>query len=173
MYAITERGRAFGYFFFGNFFGPLVGPIIGGFLSESAQSWRATFWFSVAFGCFGFILIFFFLPETYRDDAKWDAATNIDEKEDKLEDNVQDDEVDLEATTVQKRKSMNMFGPVRALFHPFVFLTSFMTAVAFGGMFAVETIIPTIYSEKFGLNTWQTGKISNLIGSTHRPVLEH
>ncbi|KAG2184231.1 hypothetical protein INT44_009246 [Umbelopsis vinacea] len=158
MYAITERGRAFGFFFFGNFFGPLVGPILGGFLSLSSQSWRATFWFSVAFGCFGFLVVFFFLPETYRDDAKWDAVSNnMDEKVEKVESVNNGDQADLEATTVQKRKSINIFAPVRALFHPFVFLAAFMTAVAFGGMFAVETIIPTIYTEKFGLNTWQTG----------------
>ncbi|KAG2177313.1 hypothetical protein INT43_007970 [Umbelopsis isabellina] len=185
LYPIHERGQAFGYFFFGNFVGPLVGPIIGGFLSLSAATWRATFWFCVAFGCFGLIAIFFLLPETYRDDAKWDAEAAKREAEQQKIEGVQDP-ADQEAdngiennekpesdTTVAdkqpeqpdpedpkketKRKSINLFDPLISLCQPFVFLTAFMTAVAFGGMFAVETIIPGQYESKFHLNTWQTG----------------
>ncbi|GAB5587001.1 hypothetical protein Unana1_01901 [Umbelopsis nana] len=158
MYPIHQRGKAFGYFFFGNFFGPLVGPIIGGFLSLSAQSWRATFWFCVAFGCFGFLVVFFFLPETYRDDARWDAelpTTNEAKIVEKPETDVASEQ--QVPKVPQKPKTINIFAPIRSLFHPFVFLTAFMTAVAFGGMFSVETIIPGQYEAKFGLNTWQTG----------------
>jgi MFS family permease len=159
MYAIHERGRAFGYFFFGNFVGPLVGPIIGGFLALSAQSWRATFWFCVAFGCFGFIVVFLFLPETYRDDARWDAELEKTNEEKVTAQTTKSDETTVEEIEPPaKRKTINIFAPVRSLFHPFVFITAFMTAVAFGGMFAVETIIPGQYESKFALNTWQTGE---------------
>jgi hypothetical protein len=67
-------------------FGPLLGPIIGGFLIMSSPGWRATFWFCFAFRLFIFIVTFLFLPETYRDNAKYDVpllpttATAIDGK---------------------------------------------------------------------------------------------
>lgn len=155
-------------------------------MSLSAATWRATFWFCVAFGCFGLIAIFFLLPETYRDDARWDAEAAKREAEQQKTQGVEDvdtKEVDNgnesngkpeSDTTVAdqqaeqpdpedpkketKRKSINIFDPLISLCQPFVFLTAFMTAVAFGGMFAVETIIPGQYESKFHLNTWQTGK---------------
>jgi hypothetical protein len=124
------------------------------------------------------------LPETYRDDARWDAEREKREAEQRqVEGGQQPDEEGSyhkndekpESETTEsaqkpdhpdpedpkketKRKSINIFDPLRSLFQPFVFLTAFMTAVAFGGMFAVETIIPGQYESKFGLNTWQTGK---------------
>lgn len=74
LYPIEKRGAAFGKYVFGTIFGPLLGPIIGGFLVMSSESWRATFWFCFAFGLFILCVIFFFLPETYRDNAKFDHA---------------------------------------------------------------------------------------------------
>lgn len=39
LYAIEERGSAFGKYLFGVIFGPLLGPIIGGFLIMSELGW--------------------------------------------------------------------------------------------------------------------------------------
>lgn len=82
LYSIEERGAAFGKYMFGVICGPLLGPILGGFLIMSPLGWRATFWFCFTFGLFIFIITFFFTPETYRDDAKFDAQLPIvnDEK---------------------------------------------------------------------------------------------
>lgn len=82
LYPIEERGAAFGKYMFGVICGPLLGPILGGFLIMSPLGWRATFWFCFTFGLFIFIITFFFTPETYRDDAKFDAQLPIanDEK---------------------------------------------------------------------------------------------
>jgi MFS family permease len=74
LYPVEERGAAFGKFMLGVICGPLLGPIVGGFLIMSPLSWRATFWFCFAFGIFIFFITFFFTPETYRDDAKFDTA---------------------------------------------------------------------------------------------------
>lgn len=52
----------------------ILGPIIGGFLIMSELTWKATFWFCFAFGMAVFLYLFFLYPETYRDNAKFDAA---------------------------------------------------------------------------------------------------
>lgn len=88
LYPIEERGAAFGKYMFGVICGPLLGPILGGFLIMSPLGWRATFWFCFIFGIFIFIITFFFTPETYRDDAKFDAqlpVTAINSVDEKVE----------------------------------------------------------------------------------------
>lgn len=66
---------------------------------------------------------------------------------------------------------MNPFASFLLLKHPFVFLGSFVGAVAFANMFAVETIIPQLYEKNYQFSSWQTGLsylgagIGNLLGS--------
>jgi hypothetical protein len=50
------------------------------------------------------------------------------------------------------------FNPFRSLIflsHPFVFLTSVSMGVAFGVMFTFETILPDLFEDTYGLNSWQ------------------
>ncbi|KAG2215341.1 hypothetical protein INT46_011711, partial [Mucor plumbeus] len=208
-YPLEQRGAAFGKFFFGVFFGPLLGPIIGGFLIMSALSWRATFWFCVAFALFIACNIFFFFPETYRDNAKWDMQLPTTKDEDNsssitsrtLEDDNQPEtkivyeknqidsteqsNIAVESkptapppttppptTTLQPQKrSSNPFAAFILLKHPFVLCSALVSGIAFGCMFAVETIIPDLYESHYGFNSWQTGLsylgagVGNLFGS--------
>ncbi|KAI9251786.1 major facilitator superfamily domain-containing protein [Phascolomyces articulosus] len=198
-YPIERRGAAFGKYFFGVFFGPLIGPILGGFLIMSDLNWRATFWFCMSFAFAVVLLITFTYPETYRENAKWDAAlpmTTVDEKQqtttakDNLDSNSEStrfsqdkkDEQDNISTHSQlshtvadssnissspnnhkiiiehkKKKMINPIKPFLYLRHPHVLLASLVTAVAFGSMFAVETIIPNLLENNYGFVPWQTG----------------
>jgi MFS family permease len=61
----------------------VTGPILGGGMT-TGLGWRSTFWFCVAYGLFLFSFLFMFLPETYRDDKKWDRPT-VEEKEQQQE----------------------------------------------------------------------------------------
>ncbi|KAL0090071.1 major facilitator superfamily domain-containing protein [Phycomyces blakesleeanus] len=160
LYELEERGSAFGKYFFGMFIGPLLGPIVGGFLSMSAVSWRATFWFCFALGVVIFILCFLFLNETYRDNSKFDHVNEVSDAK--------------SATLVEdqpRKKALNPIDPFLMLRHPFVFIASFTGGVMFGGMFAIETIIPKIYEDNYGFSAWQTGLsytgagLGNAIGS--------
>ncbi|KAI7862873.1 major facilitator superfamily domain-containing protein [Spinellus fusiger] len=156
LYVLEERGAAFGKYFFGMFIGPLLGPILGGLVTTSPLSWRATFLFCCVVGIAIFILCFFFLNETYRDDAKFDMT--LGEK--------------TSMTIIDApKKGLNLIEPFLMLRHPFVFIASFTGGVMFGGMFAIETIIPEIYKNQYGFSAWQTGLsytgagVGNVIGS--------
>lgn len=183
---MEKRGAAFGKYFFGVFFGPLLGPIIGGVLIISKDGWRATFWFCLALGLFAALIVFLLLPETYRDNAKFDLAlphstpdlspnsknvpaTSINEKSqlpDELPDESsstvehEEDRVTIVSTSQPPlpKARMNPLTPFFLLRHPFVFLTALVGGIAFGSMFAVETIIPSLYESKYNFNSWQTGK---------------
>lgn len=198
---MEQRGAAFGKFFFGVFFGPLLGPIIGGFLIMSALSWRATFWFCVAFALFIACNIFFLFPETYRDNAKWDMQLPTTKDEDNsssitsrtLEDDNQPETENIPeksqidsieqingavesnptttATVQPQKRPSNPFAAFILLKHPFVLCAALVSGIAFGSMFAVETIIPDLYEAHYGFNSWQTGLsylgagVGNLFGS--------
>ncbi|EPB90787.1 hypothetical protein HMPREF1544_02365 [Mucor circinelloides 1006PhL] len=203
-YPLEQRGAAFGKYFFFVFFGPLLGPIIGGFLIMSALSWRATFWFCVAFALFIACNIFFLFPETYRDNAKWDLQLPTNANDDKsssissktLEDDTnqpeteaipeksQIDVVEQDQNPVkskptvqqqqeqpQQKRRANPFAAFILLRHPFVLCAALVSGIAFGCMFAVETIIPDLYESHYGFNSWQTGLsylgagVGNMVGS--------
>lgn len=142
----------------------------------SKQSWRATFWFCFAFGMSVVLFNFFFLPETYRDNEKFDriAAQRDKEKEEKESsesgtvsitvDNHSeqcDPEKEEKAAPIEQKPKKKQLNPIRAFFmlrHPFVLMSSLVSGVAFGAMFAVETIIPDLLESHYGFVSWQTGR---------------
>ncbi|KAG1562064.1 hypothetical protein G6F49_001252 [Rhizopus delemar] len=202
-YPIEKRGAAFGKYFFGVFFGPLLGPIIGGFLIMSALTWRATFWFCFAFALFIFSLVFFFFPETYRINSKFDlelpvsqpsnvsalssstdSMTIPQDTDDKAGSGL--NKTGIEGSTVvqnekknapetsgpkEAKKSINPIAPFLLLRHPFILIASLASGIAFGSMFAVETITPDLYEAHYGFTSWKTGLsylsggIGNLLGA--------
>ncbi|KAI8078881.1 major facilitator superfamily domain-containing protein [Halteromyces radiatus] len=182
-YPLEKRGAAFGKYFFGVFFGPLLGPILGGVLIMSKEGWRATFWFCLALGLFASLMVFFFLPETYRDNARFDASLPIAEKTDQTQQGVtqttedassiadDEDGITISNSTPIKKARMNPLSSFFLLRHPFIFLASLVGGICFGSMFAVETIIPSLFEQKYSFNSWQTGLsylgagIGNLLGS--------
>lgn len=181
--------------------GPLLGPIIGGFLIISVLSWRATFWFCVAFALFIACNIFFLFPETYRDNAKWDMhlpTTSNDDKSSSISSaTLEDDEHQPETEAIPEKSQINAveqahqtpveskpavaqpqparrtnpFAAFLLLRHPFVLCSALVSGIAFGCMFAVETIIPDLYESHYGFNSWQTGLsylgagVGNMAGS--------
>ncbi|KAI8372798.1 major facilitator superfamily domain-containing protein [Radiomyces spectabilis] len=170
-YPLEKRGSAFGKFFFGMFIGPLLGPIVGGFLIMSPIGWRSTFWFCFALGIFIFVLCFCCLPETYRDNEKFDKELPV-VTDSKSAASSATDVQSIPEKVLIKRKNINPIAPFLLLRHPFVFLASFVSGIAFGSMFAIETVIPEIYEKKYGFSSWQTGLsflgagVGNFLGSS-------
>ncbi|KAI9023811.1 major facilitator superfamily domain-containing protein [Phycomyces nitens] len=166
IYPLEQRGAAFGKFFLALFIGPLLGPIIGGFLTMSDASWKATFWFTFAYGVFIVIFCFIFMDETYRDNEKFDLELPMQTPRENdtlsttgtvLSENQPPKSAEIVESVPAKPKTINPIAPLFLLRHPFVFLPSFSGAVAFGGMFAVETMIPIVYTENYGFPAWKTG----------------
>lgn len=136
----------------------------------SALTWRATFWFCFAFALFIFTCLFFFFPETYRDNEKHDMElpTSTFSISDTIDEQPQTDENGKEITVNQKeektivapaKRVVNPFSAFILLKHPFILISAIISGIAFGCMFAVETIIPDLYESRYGFNSWQTGKI--------------
>lgn len=146
-----------------------LGPVIGGGLIMLPSTWRATFWFLSAYGLCILFAVFFILPETYRvenlsengiviDDVSSSSSTSDEElgyyKKDEMAVSSEKQEPDSETPRSQ---SMNPVEPFFMLRHPFVLMASTISGVAFGAMYAVETIMPSLYQQHYGFVAWQTG----------------
>lgn len=145
-----------------------VGPVLGGFLIMSALSWRATFWFCFAFGIAVVLYLFLVIPETYRVDEKFDNKQQQQPEKDSdvssqtgsvpATVNNSESNSDEKVAVALKKRRINPIKPFLMLRHPFVAMASLISGIAFGAMFAVETIIPDLLESHYGFNSWQTGK---------------
>lgn len=171
VYEVHERGNALGIYFTGQFAGPLFGPIIGGFLVER-WGWPSVFWLLFVIGCLLLLLVVFAMEETYREESVWGKEYNpvFDEKlpeEDdttrknlqttkewsELEKNKNDAIKSEQNTVVETNKAMNPLSALALLRHPFVLVFAMATGFAFGGMFAIENMLPPLYTSVYGLSS--------------------
>ncbi|KAI8391126.1 major facilitator superfamily domain-containing protein [Radiomyces spectabilis] len=142
VYEVHERGNALGIYFTGQFAGPLFGPIIGGYLVER-WGWRSVFWLLFVIGCLLLLLIIFAMEETYRDEKVWGKHGGLKEKE-------PDEKSD---ETAIDQKMINPLASLALLRHPFVLIFAVATGFAFGGMFAIENMLPPLYTQTYGLSS--------------------
>ncbi|ORZ25621.1 major facilitator superfamily domain-containing protein [Absidia repens] len=78
------------------------------------------------------------------------------------------------STSSSTSNKSNKFNPLRSVLllrHLFVWMIAVQTGICFGTMFTIETIIPDLYTQYYGFESWQTGLsfmgagIGNLLGS--------
>lgn len=159
IYDVHERGNALGIYFTGQFAGPLFGPIFGGYLVER-WGWRSVFWLLFVFGCILLALVLFAMEETYREESVWGKESKAIEKNEDQDDEKRSNPVDendqldtSEQNTMTESKMMNPFASLALLRHPFVLIFSMATGFAFGGMFAIENMLPELYTNVYGLSS--------------------
>ncbi|KAI8584583.1 hypothetical protein K450DRAFT_217006 [Umbelopsis ramanniana AG] len=150
LYEVHERGTALGIIFAGQFAGPMIGPLLGGFLTE-AGGWEAIFWLLFALGAAMAVVMFFFMEESFRDEELYAKPVDI-----KLGDEAETPDMDDLTITYKRSKKMNLLAPLALLKHPFVLIPAMETGWTFGCMFAIENILPPLYTNVYG---WSPGAI--------------
>ncbi|KAI8349231.1 major facilitator superfamily domain-containing protein [Choanephora cucurbitarum] len=154
IYEVHERGNALGIYFTGQFAGPLFGPIFGGFLVER-WGWPSVFWLLFCIGCILLLLVFFAMEETYRQESVWGKESKVPgEKE---ESNAVVNKDTSEENTMVETKMVNPLASLALLRHPFVLVFSMATGFAFGGMFAIENMLPSLYTSTYGFSSSLVG----------------
>ncbi|CAO3601373.1 unnamed protein product [Absidia cylindrospora] len=153
IYSVKERGRPLAIYNTGSFTGPMFGPLVGGFLVER-WGWQSVFWMLFIIGCLSLALILFVMEETYRDENKWNA----------IKDDKENDDTDVEQekglsneTLVLSTRTMNPLASLALLRHPFIFISAMATGLSFGAMFAIENMLPPLYSKVYGLSSGMIG----------------
>ncbi|KAI8150206.1 major facilitator superfamily domain-containing protein [Fennellomyces sp. T-0311] len=141
VYDVDERGNALGIYFTGQFAGPLFGPIFGGFLVER-WGWQSVFWLLFVLGCLLLLLVVFAMEETYREEKVWGKGTMVELEPDQKSE-----------TTAVETKMVNPLSSLALLRHPFVFIAATATGFAFGGMFAIENMLPELYTNQYNFSS--------------------
>ncbi|KAI9496395.1 major facilitator superfamily domain-containing protein [Zychaea mexicana] len=157
IYDSHERGRAYAWYVLGPIMGPAIGPIIGGFLTE-AFGWRATFWFSASFGLGIFLLILFFLPETFRHKEKVQAIAE--------EEGIENDNRSKELTEKKRKHKIrfaNPLSPLRFLLFPNVSFSVLYLGILFGVYYLMNTSFAWVFANQYKLD-------SGIIGVCYLPA---
>lgn len=168
-FSLEQRGKAMSIFCFGIYFGPLLGPVIGGALTTTPLTWRAAFWFCTAYAAMTFLLVAFFLPETYRDSQLFDdleskstAINNVQQQEGEFGNQCSKKEpLSIAAATTKSTKSSLwkiVAQPIFMLCYPHVLLASSIFAIALSCLLVVETLLPVLFSSHYDLSSWAIGK---------------
>ncbi|KAF8939921.1 major facilitator superfamily domain-containing protein [Dissophora ornata] len=146
IYPPEEQGTSMGLMFLGQFLGPVLGPPIGGLLAQ-AFGWQSTFFFMAIVSAVVIVEIFFLLPETYRPEPR-DSLKEMEEKA---------TAADGDDQTIQPKTRFNPFQSVLLLRHPVVLLASIETGMIFALMFSIETIVPVLFTDYYGLTESKVG----------------
>ncbi|KAI8339108.1 major facilitator superfamily domain-containing protein [Chlamydoabsidia padenii] len=168
IFPVEERGKPLALYNTGSFTGPMFGPLVGGLLIER-WGWRSVFWMLFAIGCLSLLLIFLVMEETYRDETRW----NTDKEDTAMNDKASSTE------TIGTPKTMNPLSALALLRHPFVFICSMATGLSFGAMFAIENMLPPLYTTVYNLSpsiiglTFLSPGIGEVFGSLFSGHLSH
>lgn len=107
-----------------------------------------------------------FFPETYRLDHQWDQTFTVLQSQTTLVNGsfpVEDaDKTNTTAVVEEALAPKIRFNPFRSflmLKYVFVCFVAIEIGFCFGTMFTLETLIPDLYYEHYGFDSWQTGKI--------------
>src|ERR1043165_8917583 len=131
IYNPTERGNAIGIFNFIFFSGAFFGPPLGGFLTQFI-SWRAFFWFVALYSFTMFLLVYFFLPESYCPRSENGQG---------------------------KKPFVNPFSPILLLRYPNVTCVVLYWIWIVTIHYVVNILIPKKFNQIYGLNVAEIGLV--------------
>ncbi|KAI8137648.1 major facilitator superfamily domain-containing protein [Fennellomyces sp. T-0311] len=133
---VSQRGRAYGFFYTGPLIGPVIGPTVGGALCQYL-GWQSTFYFTAILGAVLFVLVAAFLPETLRKHKVKKDAT---------------------ASHSGMKEMLNIFGPMLMMLRdPSVLLITIYSTVIFASLYFLNPTITDTFQSLYGYNEWQVG----------------
>lgn len=158
------RGFAMSLFSCAVFIGPVMGPIVGGFVTQSYLGWRWVFWVMLIFAGFCWLLILFFLPETF-------APVLLARKARRLRRLDPQGNKDLYAPHEKDDWSIGGIAH-RTLLRPFeilvqepiLVLITVYIAIVYGILYGLFEAVPVIFEMKRGFNLGESGLIFIAVG---------
>lgn len=133
----------------------------------TAIGWRSVFWICAGYGVLLFLFLFFFFPETYRLDHQWDQSFTELQSQTTLvnfsslvvpESDQEERKPNSPPPPPSNNSRFNPFQSFMMLKYGFVVCVAIEIGFCFGTMFTLETLIPDLYYEHYGFDSWQTGK---------------
>ncbi|KAJ5247266.1 hypothetical protein N7468_002249 [Penicillium chermesinum] len=165
MFSARQRGLALCLFAATPYAGPALGPSIGGFLSMNA-GWRWVEGLLSALAGLVWILLIFFLPETYAPVLLRKRALKLSEQTGKCYMSVRDIGKPQQEW-VSRLKTIFSRPWILLIREPIVFLFTFYAALIYGTLYMLFDAFPVVYEQERGWNEGVAGLpfIGVLIGT--------
>ncbi|CAF1255392.1 unnamed protein product [Adineta steineri] len=147
----SQRGVVMALFASTAFLGPALGPMVGGFVGETV-GWRWVEGVMTIFSGVVWILICFYLPETYSPVLLRKRAKKLSQRTSKIYRSKSEEEKVTKFSEVMKT---SLLRPWVLLFRePIVLLLSLYMAIIYGTLYLCFGAFPIVYQEKRG---WSEG----------------
>ncbi|KAL5357104.1 MFS multidrug transporter [Aspergillus floccosus] len=146
----TQRGIVMSIFCMAVFIGPFAAPFVGGFIAISSLGWRWIMYISTIMVFLGFVLVLFFLDETYAPIILVRKAATLRRQTRNWGIHAKQDEVEVEL----KELLRNNFGrPIKMLFtEPILLLVSLYISFIYGLIYALLGAYPVVFQGVYGMN---------------------
>ncbi|CZT10232.1 related to multidrug resistance protein [Rhynchosporium agropyri] len=136
------------------FIGPAIGPLVGGFLSDAA-GWRWLYWIQPIMAAIVWVVITFFIPETYAPTILA-ARAKILRASTGSPDHITEQDLDLRP--LSERLTIFLIRPFQLLcLEPIVLLLSLYMSVLYGLLYMFFVAFPIVYQEGNGYSAGITG----------------
>jgi len=146
------RGLAVAVFSATVFMGPLLAPFIGGFITSSSLGWRWTEYISSFMGFASFILLLFFMEETYPPVVLINKASELRRRTKNWGIHAKQEEIEVDFKELIIR---NVSRPMRILFtEPIVLLITVYMSFIYGLLYLFLTAYALVFQGVYG---WSPG----------------
>lgn len=137
MFSNEVRGLAVAVFSATVFMGPLMAPFIGGFITESYLGWRWTMYISSFMGFLTFVLLLFFLEETYAPVLLINKASELRRRTKNWGIHAKQEEIEVDFKELIVK---NVSRPMRILFtEPIVLLITIYMSFIYGLLYLCKS----------------------------------
>ncbi|THC96193.1 hypothetical protein EYZ11_004356 [Aspergillus tanneri] len=146
----AQRGVVMSIFCMAVFIGPFAAPFTGGFIAMSSLGWRWTMYISAIMIFSGFILVLFFLDETYAPVILVRKAAVLRRQTHNWGIHARQDEVEVDFKELLRN---NFTRPISMLFsEPILLLISLYISFIYGLMYALLGAYPVVFQGVYGMN---------------------
>jgi DHA1 family multidrug resistance protein-like MFS transporter len=150
MYNAKQRGPALTVFAVSIFLGPMLGPIIGSFTVTSYLGWRWDSYWSMIMGFTTFILIVFFLKETYPPTVLVSKAALLRRGTKNWAIHAKQEEIEIDLREMVEK---NLSRPLRMLFtEPILILIGIYLSFVYGLIYITLSAFPLVFQGVHGMS---------------------
>ncbi|TPX31744.1 hypothetical protein SmJEL517_g05024 [Synchytrium microbalum] len=150
VFPVHQRGRAMGAFLGLQIVGPIIGPMLGGVIT-GLLNWRSLFWVLAGLGFVAFVLVFFFLPETFvpvgYDHLKYPPITMA-----------------YLLKNPFKRRVLSPVGTLAVMYYPSVWMVTAFACASFAALYFLNTSIARDYQSLYGFSALESGLVYMAMG---------
>ncbi|GLA74727.1 hypothetical protein AtubIFM55763_005973 [Aspergillus tubingensis] len=150
LFSAAHRGVVMSIFCMAVFIGPFAAPFVGGFIAASPLGWRWTMYISAIMVFLAFVLVFFFLDESYAPVILVRKAAVLRRQTRNWGIHAKQDEVEVDIKELVRN---NFTRPLSMLItEPILLLISLYISFVYGLIYALLGAYPVVFDDVYGMS---------------------